>query len=128
MEEGGDIFSQETILDDEEFDFEYYTDLEWQDDINPNESISQIFQSETSSLISLTSAGSSGSSAVWLYFNKDLPHARGFNICKLCPAKYRLTTSMFTLRKHLEKHQLKVPVKKYKAVEDKNQDPFNKEQ
>jgi hypothetical protein len=49
-----EIISEETIIGDEELDFEY-TDLdnrEWEDDINPNESVSQISQdSGASSLI-----------------------------------------------------------------------------
>jgi hypothetical protein len=118
-----EIISEETIIGDEELDFEY-TDLdnrEWEDDINPNESVSQISQdSGASSLIS--------GSSVWLYFDKNPSYALGFNVCKKCSTKYKLSTSVTTLRKHLEKHQLKVPTKKYKVIGIKKQDPFEKEE
>lgn len=123
MESEEEIISVETILSDEGYDFEY-ADLdnrEWEDDINPNESVSQISQdSESSSLIS--------GSSVWLYFDKNPTYAQGFNVCKRCATRYKLSTSVSTLRKHLEKHQLKVPIKKHKVIGVKNQDPFEKEQ
>ncbi|GES85576.1 zinc finger BED domain-containing protein RICESLEEPER 2-like [Rhizophagus clarus] len=126
-----ELLSEETVIsDDDEYNLEYFNNREyinfnnqeWDYDINPNESISQIFQgSETSSLV--------GASTVWLYFDKNPPSAPGFNVCKRCSFKYKSTTSVTTLRRHLEKHQINVPTKKYtKVVENKNQDPFEKNQ
>ncbi|GBB85714.1 hypothetical protein RclHR1_01220010 [Rhizophagus clarus] len=126
-----ELLSEETVIsDDDEYNLEYFNNKEyinfdnqeWNYDINPNESINQIFQgSETSSLV--------GESTVWLYFNKDPPSPPGFNICKRCSFKYKLTTSVTTLRRYLEKHQINVPTKKYtKVVKNKNQDPFEKKQ
>ncbi len=52
------------------------------------------------------------SSSVWAHFNKNLPDALGYNVCKRCPKKYRLSTEVSSLRKHLKKHQLKALIKK----------------
>ena len=116
-----EIISEKTITSDEEIYFEDANfDKEWEDIINPDESVSQISQasSETSSLI----AGNS----VWNHFDKNPPHARGFNVCKKCLCRYKLSTSVSTLRKYLEKHQLKIPSKKHIIIVKKN--PFEKEE
>jgi len=94
---------------------------EWEDIITPDESISQISQisSETSTL----EAGSS----VWLYFDKNPSHTPGYNVCKKCSTKYKLTTSVTILRTHLKKHQLRAPIKKHKVI-IKRKDPFDDEE
>jgi hypothetical protein len=55
-----EIISEETIIGDEKLDFEY-TDLdnrEWEDDINPNESVSQISQDSGASFFLKVQYGS----------------------------------------------------------------------
>lgn len=80
---------------------------------------SEIIESET-----VTSESSIGSS-VWKYFDKSPPNAPGYNVCKECFNKYKLTTSVTSLRKHLTKHHLKAPTKKQKILPFKRVDPFN---
>ncbi|GBB85713.1 hypothetical protein RclHR1_01220009 [Rhizophagus clarus] len=107
-----ELLSEETVIsDDDEYNLEYFNNREyinfdnqeWDYDINPNESISQIFQgSETSSLV--------GASTVWLYFDKNPPSAPGFNVCKRCSFKYKLTTStqnLITDSFNIQRNQIK---------------------
>jgi hypothetical protein len=120
------IHEEETVVSDEEFSFDY-SDLninnrEWVDEISPNESVSQISRGSEASSLTL-------GSTVWSYFERNPSYAQGFNVCKRCSTKYRLSTSVTTLRKHLEeKHQLKTPVKKNKVFEVKKHDPFEKDE
>lgn len=84
----------------------YYEDF---DNINPDESISQVFGVEQSEA-DVTSSSVSRTSAVWEYFDRNPPHAQGYNVCKMCSHKYMLTTGVSSLRKHLnEHHQLQPP-------------------
>ncbi len=85
-----DEFESEEIINNEENDFENL----WED-INPNESISQIYNIENTESESETIA--EVGSSVWLYFNKSPSHAPGYNVCKKCSNKYKLTTSVSSL-------------------------------
>lgn len=38
-------------------------------------------------------------------------YAQGYNVCKECSKKYKLTSSVTTLRKHLQTHQVNAPVR-----------------
>ncbi|GBC10039.1 hypothetical protein RclHR1_00930017 [Rhizophagus clarus] len=116
-------------LSGEEVDFnqlEYITEPEkgWEDTINPNESVSQVLNknSEVDSEASTLSG-----SSVWLFFDKNPDSAPGYNVCKECSAKYKLSSSVTTLRKHLEKHRFKVPTKK-QVVETKKKEPFKEDE
>src|ERR1044072_7826423 len=86
--------------------------------VNPDESVSQI--SRLTSDIDETSG-----SAVWIYFDRNPSYAPGYNVCKKCSIRYKVTTSVTTLRNHLKKHQLKVPTKKQKTVVKKKEQPFD---
>ncbi|GET00712.1 zinc finger BED domain-containing protein RICESLEEPER 2-like [Rhizophagus clarus] len=116
-------------LSGEEVDFnqlEYITEPEkgWEDTINPDESVSQVLNknSEVDSEASTLSG-----SSVWLFFDKNPDSAPGYNVCKECSAKYKLSSSVTTLRKHLEKHRFKVPTKK-QVVETKKKEPFKEDE
>ncbi|GES84135.1 zinc finger BED domain-containing protein RICESLEEPER 2-like [Rhizophagus clarus] len=117
------------ILSGEEVDFnqlEYITvpEEEWEDTINPDESVSQVLNknSEVDSEASTLSG-----SSIWLFFDKNPDSAPGYNVCKECSAKYKLSSSVTTLRKHLEKHRFKVPTKK-QVVETKKKEPFKEDE
>ncbi len=88
--------------------------------INPDKSVSQVFwlNSEASSIIE---------SSVWTYFDKNPADAQGFNVCKKCLIKYKLSTSITILRNHLKKHQIEISIKKHKAI-IKRKDLFDKEE
>ena len=60
----------------------------------------------------------------WLYFDKD--HAKSFNVCRICSSKYKVTTSVTILRKHLKKHKLEESSKKHAPFEEeqKNHDEY----
>jgi len=95
--------------------------------IVPEESGSQVFadvQSETtnidSSIISLRE------SAVWRYFDKNPTYAPEHNVCKVCSKRYKPTTSVTILRKHLGKHNLVAPPRNQNVVTRVN--PFNKQE
>jgi BED zinc finger. len=92
---------------------------EYEDDGDEWESVSQI--SGTSTSTDLSGSGSS----VWIYFDKNPAHAPGFSVCKNCSKKYKLTTSVTSLRKHLQTHQLNAPTRTEKSVKKYN-DPFSK--
>ncbi|GBB93663.1 hypothetical protein RclHR1_22090001 [Rhizophagus clarus] len=96
----------------------------WEDTINPDESVSQVLNknSEVDSEASTLSG-----SSVWLFFDKNPDSAPGYNVCKECSAKYKLSSSVTTLRKHLEKHRFKVPTKK-QVVETKKKEPFKEDE
>ncbi|EXX74394.1 hypothetical protein RirG_051480 [Rhizophagus irregularis DAOM 197198w] len=51
-------------------------------------------------------------------------YAPGYNVCKKCSYRYKITTGVSTLRKHLNKHQLRAPMKKYQVLTKKGI-PFN---
>jgi len=55
-------------------------------------------------------------SAIWLYFDKNPSYALGYNVCKKCSHRYKTTTGVSTLWKHLKKHQLQVPTKKHQVL------------
>lgn len=96
-------------------------------DIILNESASQVFtdiQSETTD--ANTSTTFSRESNVWDYFDKKPAYAPEHNICRMCPARYRSTTSVTTLRKHLKTHQLEIPVRKQSTITRMN--PFNQQE
>jgi hypothetical protein len=124
-----EVLSEKT-LSGEESDSNQHVDEDNEDKfiqpINEDEgewdTVSQI-SVETSEII--TSTFSSGkNSSVWIYFDKNPAHTPGYNVCKICSKKYKSTTSVTVLRKHLESHKLKAPKKSEKS--EKVQDPFNK--
>jgi len=57
------------------------------EEINPSESASQVSGASTS-----TASSNNTNSAVWLYFDKNLDHTPGYNICKICSKKYQRST------------------------------------
>jgi hypothetical protein len=96
-------------------------------DINPNESASQIFtdvQSETTD--NDTSTTLSRESSVWSHFDKKPSYAPQHNGCRACSARYKSTTSVTILRKHLKTHQLEAPPRKRSVVTREN--PFNQQE
>jgi hypothetical protein len=121
-----ETLSVKTISDDEfdpnQFGDEYDKDEDSEDE-GDLESASQI--SGTASETSTSMALSSNSSSVWLYFDRNPAYAPGYNVCKTCSKRYKSSTSVTSLRTHLEKHQLKAPTKTEKD-EKKSNNPFNK--
>jgi hypothetical protein len=121
MEEQADeTFSERTVSDGDEEYVEFNEDWEDVIAINPDDSASQIFRLDSE-------ASSTTGSSVWAYYDKNPPGAQGFNVCKKCSSRYKLSTSVTTLRNHLEKHQIKIPIKKLK-VNVKKKDLFDKEE
>jgi len=121
--------SVKTISDDEYHQSEGESGTDEDNDENEGdgdewESVSQISEitSETSTSTVLSS---STSSSVWIYFDKNPAYAPGYSVCKKCLKKYQLSTSVTSLRKHLDKHNLKAPTKTEK-VEKKQANLFNK--
>ena len=119
--------SVKTLSDDEfdpnQFEDEYDKDKnnrEKENDGDEWESFSQI-----SGITSETSTSTASSSSVWIYFDKNPEYAQGYNVCKSCSKKYQLSTSVTTLRKHLDKHELKAPTKTERS-EKRKDNPFNK--
>ena len=118
-------------LIDEEFnpnqEGEEHDSDEWEDALDPDESASQVSHttytgSEASSL-DITTSGS----AVWLHFDREPSYAPGYNVCKICSNRYKVTTGVSSLRKHLKKHELKAPAKKYNNS-NKKSEPFDEQQ
>ena len=62
-----------------------------------------------------------------MYFDKNPPYASGYNICKKCNKKFKVTTGVSTLRTHLKTHQLKVLIRKQTVV-TKQKNPFDEEE
>ncbi|CAG8492792.1 10016_t:CDS:2 [Funneliformis mosseae] len=79
------------------------------DEINPDKSTSNI--SETSQASDSEINISLESSSMWLYFNKNPADVFGYNVCKICSKKYQISTSVSSLRKHLQTHQFQAPTK-----------------
>jgi len=105
-------------MDEQTFNSQEINEFYQEDFINVNfdHSTSQTFdtQSEiTDTNSSVTSSTSSlPSSLVWEHFDKNPPHASGYNVCKTCSIKYKLSTGISTLRKHLKDyHQVQVPAR-----------------
>ena len=91
-----DYFNVQEEFNQEDPDHEHlnnFNDDEWED-MNPNDD----------------NSAPVGSSSVWKYISKN-PDSSGFNVCKKCHKKFQLSTGVSSLRKHLAKHQLKVPAK-----------------
>jgi hypothetical protein len=96
-------------------------------DVNPNESASQILtdvQSETTD--NDTSTTLSRESSVWNHFDKKPSYAPQHNICRICSARYKSTTSVTILRRHLKTHQLEAPPRNQDVVARTN--PFNQQE
>ncbi|CAH1767388.1 64_t:CDS:1, partial [Entrophospora sp. SA101] len=68
------------IFMDQDMNNSYYEDF---DNINPDESISQVFGDEQSET-DVTSSSVSRTSAVWEYFDRNPSYALGYNVCKMC--------------------------------------------
>ena len=83
MEEQVEVLSKST-LSSEEFDPNQFED---------DESDSQFSVTSGTS----TSTDLSGSSSVWIYFDKDPAYEPGHNVCKKCAKKYKLSMSMLVL-------------------------------
>ena len=116
--------TSERMSSDEEFNpdqenLEEYDTEEWEDVLGPEEQIC----SELSALDISNTLGST----VWLYFDKNPSYAPGYNVCKKCSRRYKTTTGVSSLRKHLKKHQLQAPTKKHQVLIKKCV-PFNDEE
>ena len=96
-------------------------------DVNPNESASQILtdvQLETTD--NDTSTTLSRESSVWNHFDKKPSYAPQHNICRSCLARYKSTTSVTILRRHLKTHQIEAPPRNQGVVARMN--PFNQQE
>ena len=67
-------------------------------------------------------------SSIWKYFDKNPSYALGYNVCKDCSNKYKLITSVSSLRKHLRKYHYNAPSIKQKTLLFKRIDLFNKQE
>ena len=108
---------------DQTFDNQEINNDLYQEDFNNMsfDSTSPVFgdaQSETTDAnISTTSSTTLTSSLVWEHFDKNPAHALGYNVCKKCTIKYKLTTGISTLRKHLkDHHQMQVPARIQRTI------------
>ena len=120
MEEEIETLSERTLSDKDFNQFE--PEGEWVDDIIPDESVSQI-TCDTE----LNSEINTSGSTVWLYFEKNPSYALGYNVCKKCSKKFRITTGVITLRSHLKTHKVKAPTRKQTVV-TKQKNPFDEEE
>ena len=111
MEEEIETFSEKTLSGDELNFNQIEPEVEWINYITPDESASQI-TCDTELTNSEIDFSTITGSTVWLYFDKNLPHASGHNVCKKCNKKFSMNTGITTLRGHLKTHQLKVLTKK----------------
>src|SRR5215207_6586219 len=109
-----EAFSERTLSDGE-----IYTDRlentenpeneeEWEE-VRPEESVSQIIRNTDSeanagSEISVSDTSAAVGSTVWLYFERNPSYASGYNVCKRCSKKFKVSTSVTTLRTHLKVH------------------------
>jgi len=117
-EQTEETFSEGTISDDE-FDPNQFVD----EGIDEWDSVSQFSEVSEASI----SSDFSGSS-VWLYFDKNPDHAPDHNVCKNCSKKYKPSTSVTTLRKHLQEHQLQAPTRSERKGEKRDNPLSKKEQ
>lgn len=108
----------EKTLSDDEFNPNQLVDIS-EDEEDEWESVSQVSGASTSTALS------EGSSSVWMYFDRDPVDAPGYNVCKNCSKKYKLSTSVSSLRKHLRTHQLNAPTRAEKR-EKKTDNPLSK--
>jgi len=95
----------EQSFDDQTIDNFYQENF---DNVNLDYFNSQVFsdaQSEiTDTNISVTSSTSSlTSNPLWKYYNRNPSDAQGYNVCKNCSIKYKITTGTSTLCKHLKR-------------------------
>jgi len=120
MEEQEEAVS-EISLSDEEFDPNQFENSEDEWEIGPDESASQVSKASESTILS------DCSSSVWIYYEKNPTYAPGFNVCTKCSKKYKTSTSVSNLRKHLETHQIKTLTKKQKITK-KKEIRFNKKE
>ena len=111
---------EDLVLEGEEFD------EEWEDVLDPDESASQLSRMNIGSDTDTSDITTTLGSAVWQHFDKNPSYVPGYNICKICFNRYRITTSVSTLQKHLSRHRLSVPKKKHVLIEKR--DPFDEEQ
>lgn len=126
MEEEIETFSERTISDDELNSNQLEQEGEGVDDITPDESVSQV-TCDTELTNSEINALAITGSTVWLYFDKNPSYASGYNVCKKCSKRFKVTTGVTTLRAHLKTHQLKAPTRKQTVV-TKQKNPFDEEQ
>ena len=126
MEEEIETFSEKTLSGDELNFNQIEPEVEWINYITPDESASQI-TCDTELTNSEIDFSTITGSTVWLYFDKNPPHASGYNVCKKCNKKFSMNTGVTTLRGHLKTHQLKAPTKK-QSVSTKQKNPFEEDE
>jgi len=120
MEEQAEETISEKTLSDDEFDLNQFVD---EDDGNEWDLASQV------SGISETSISTDLSiSSVWMYFDRNPEFAPDYNVCRICSKKYKQSTSVTTLRKHLQEHQLKAPTRAERKGKTSNNPLSKKEQ
>src|SRR3954454_15428987 len=152
-----EVLSEKTLSDESGEEEVFYSDLETEDgweDVGPEESASQVNHNTDSEVnapdseinaagsevnaegsevnaagseISIPDISMISGSTVWLYFDKSPSYATGFNVCKRCSKRFKVTTSVSTLRVHLKLHQLKAPTKK-QTVSMKKKNPLEEEE
>lgn len=116
----------EKTLSDEEFNSnEPEPEEEWANEILPDESASQLNCDTELENSEISSSAISGST-VWIFFDKNPSYAPGYNVCKTCNKRFKMTTGTTTLRTHLKTHRLNAPTKK-QTVTTKQKNPFDEE-
>ena len=116
-----ETLSEKTLSDDEFDPNQFLDECEDEDNTDVWDLVSQV------SGFSGTSTSGGTSSSVWIYFDRNPANAPGYNVCKKCSKKYKVTTSVSSLRKHLQAHQLKAPTRTEKS-EKKINTPFSKQE
>lgn len=116
-----EIFSEKT-LSDEESNHDRLENIDlWEDEVRPDESVSQVINNTDSEVNANSKMNTSDTSnfkgsTVWLYFDKSQIYASGYNVCKRCTKRFKVSTSVTVLRAHLTTHQSKAPTRKQTAV------------
>ncbi len=110
------------LLSDKEFDPNQFENSEDEWKIGPDESASQVSKASESTILSDCS-----SSSVQIYYEKNPTYTPDFNISTKCSKKYKISTSVSNLRKHLETYQIKTLTKKQKITK-KKEIRFNKKE
>lgn len=119
MEEQAEETMSENMPSDEEFDPNQFVDEEDGNEWDLASQVSGISDSIASIDLSISS--------VWMYFDRNPEFAPGYNVCKTCSKKYKQSTSVTTLRKHLQEHQLKAPTRSERKG-GKSDNPLSKKE
>ncbi len=112
----------EILLSNEEFDPNQFENSEDEWKIGSDELASQVSKASESTILSDCS-----SSSVWIYYEKNLTYTLDFNVYTKCSKKYKTSTSVSNLWKHLETYQIKTLTKKQKITK-KKEIRFNKKE